>query len=192
MVGLRGQTAPMASAASHREQSPESDDRIRSEEFHTPMSMEGNQYREIRTTQPVPTKSEYDDPMSDVDPESERPVSAGTAHGDHLGSENAEDVLAELAVNADNRPGRIASTNEPSGQLLVRPTSSDMPNLDTSFSFARASRHQIDFTGTWKGPAINMPSSAAQKDVPVKTDTDYKDDNAQGMSSCFHQLQPSS
>ena len=163
---------------------PEEDPQVASDQHSNGVSssvnVEGSQYHEVSTTENIPTKSGYEDSMSGVPFESDRPVSAGTAHSGQFELENPEEaaILASLTAATKIRSGGAQDVDKPAaigGPLLARPESSDGINPDSAFSFAKASRQQMDFTGTRKGPALNTGPSGdpVRKQVNEGADQPY-------------------
>lgn len=143
-------------------------------------SAEDSQYHEVSTTQSVPAKTGDEEPLSSGFDDSDRPVSAGTSHSGQFELENPEEAafLASVTTHTRTQP-RIANESvdvaPTGGQLLARPPSSDGISADAAFSFTRASRQQMDFTGTRKGPVTNLTAEAGQdqEEGNYNADRDY-------------------
>ena len=147
-----------------------------------------SQYQEISTTQSIPTKSGNEDPLSGGFVESERPISAGTSHSSQFDLENSEDValLAALTTHSKTRSEEALEANEPTaigGPLLARPESSDGINADAIFSFAKANRQQMDFTGTRKCPVSHVTSITAQAEENAHDNFDQEYARMEGENS---------
>lgn len=66
------------------------------------------------------------------------------------------------------------------GPFLARPQSSDGVDTDSAFSFAKASRQQMDFNGTRKGKVSNRTTISGQAEEPAIVDPDFSKAETQG------------
>ncbi|KAK3691772.1 hypothetical protein LTR37_018430 [Vermiconidia calcicola] len=162
----------MSTPTLRQDDQPASDDRSNNEVQYTdeessaPLRVEDSQYQELITTDRIPTKTGDGETVSETQFVGERPVSAGTAHSSQFEFDETEDdvVLAKYAAEPKASVEHSIGRDEQgvNASLLARPGVIAKSDEARGFSFSRASRQQMDFTGTRKGPALHVANTIEQ------------------------------
>lgn len=145
------------------------------------VQVEDSQYQEINSLHSDRTGPGDEEAVSETQFDNERPGSAGTVQSASLDSDHMG-LPEELAVDTEIRQEResVEDATSIGSRLLSRPNSAGDVRVENGFSFAKASRQQMDVLGTRKGPALNMPSNSGKPAESVVENPSAKG-GAEGM-----------
>lgn len=130
------------------------------------------QYQEAVETHFVPTKTGEPEVICETQLEEERPHTRGSTHSAHTDFEETEDGVILAAFTVVRKEESAAADNDDElvgdvGSFITRPRPAETPVAEIGFSFTKATRQHMDFTGTRKGPAACSAVDATDSMIDV-------------------------